>query len=44
MTRTRIEMNENNKMYRFGWGKNEGIWFIRLDLGLVGYRWKFDEK
>ena len=35
---TKIKLNKDNRMLRFGFGKNEGRWFIRLDLWFVGYR------
>lgn len=35
---TKIFLDINNRMLRFGFGKNEGNWFVRIDLWLVGYR------
>lgn len=35
---TKIPLNKNNRMLRFGFGKHEGIWFVRVDLWWVGYR------
>lgn len=34
----KIYLNENNRMLRRGFGKNEGRWFGRMDLWSVGYR------
>lgn len=34
----KIDLDENNRMLRFGFGKNNGKWFIRLDLWCVGFR------
>lgn len=36
----KIKLNEYNRMLRVGFGKNEGRWFIRLDLWWYGFRWK----
>ena len=33
-----IKLNRENRMLRFGFGKNKSIWFIRLDLWLCGIR------
>ena len=38
MTLTRIELDNQNRMLRIGFGKNEGNWFARVDLWLVGFR------
>lgn len=35
---TRIDMDNQNTMVRFGFGKHEGHWFLRLDLWRVGFR------
>lgn len=34
----RINLDENNRMVRFGFGKNEGRWFVRIDLWSSGWR------
>jgi hypothetical protein len=31
-------------MLRFGFGKHEANWFIRLDLWVKGYRWTFGKE
>lgn len=38
MTITKILLDSNNRMVRFGFGKNDGKWFIRIDLWVVGIR------
>jgi hypothetical protein len=35
---TKIELDKDNRMLRIGFGKNEGKWFIRVDLWTHGYR------
>jgi len=40
MIRDVIQLDKDNRMLRFGFGKNNGIWFIRIDLWCVGYRFK----
>ena len=35
---TKVLSDKNNKMLRFGFGKNEGIWFVRIDLWIIGFR------
>lgn len=35
---TKLQLDSNNRMLRFGFGKHEGKWFVRLDLWKVGYR------
>jgi hypothetical protein len=27
-----IPLDENNRMFRIGFGKNKGRWFVRIDL------------
>lgn len=31
-------MDKDNRMIRVGFGKNKGLWFVRLDLWTIGYR------
>lgn len=38
---TKIPLNVDNRMLRFGFGKHEGQWFIRIDLWFNGYRITF---
>lgn len=38
MTLTKIGMDKPNRMIRFGFGKNNGNWFVRLDLWCIGLR------
>lgn len=35
---TTITLNKNNRMLRFGFGKNAGRWFVRLDFWFFGIR------
>lgn len=35
---TTIQLDKNNRMLRFGFGKNQGKWFVRLDLWFKGFR------
>ena len=35
---TKIPLDKNNRMLRFGFGKNEGNWFLRIDLWFFGIR------
>ena len=35
---TRITLSPENRMLRIGFGKNEGRWFFRIDLWVVGFR------
>lgn len=35
---TKLPLDINNRMLRFGFGKNEGNWFIRIDLWFIGFR------
>lgn len=34
----KIDLDETNRMIRFGIGQNVGIWYVRLDLWFVGFR------
>lgn len=34
----RIPLNRDNRMLRFGVGKNYGHWFVRIDLWWVAWR------
>jgi hypothetical protein len=38
MTLTKIDLDHQNRMLRMGFGKNQGNWFVRLDLWYVGFR------
>lgn len=38
MTLTKISLDEQNRMIRIGFGKNDGNWFARVDLWFVGFR------
>ena len=38
MTLTKINLDKQNRMLRIGFGKNDGLWFARLDLWCVGFR------
>lgn len=38
MTFDKFELDEDNRMLRAGFGKYQGIWFIRVDLWFVGLR------
>jgi len=38
MTISKIKLDKNNRMLRVGFGKNEGSWFVRVDLWFVGFR------
>jgi hypothetical protein len=35
---TVIKLSKDNRMLRFGFGKNNNVWFIRLDLWVCGIR------
>jgi len=35
----RINLDPPNRMVRFGFGKNNGRWFARIDLWWAGFRW-----
>lgn len=34
----KIKLDSDNRMLRFGFGKNQGRWFARLDLWFFGVR------
>lgn len=34
----KIDLDENNRILRFGIGRNFGVWYVRLDLWFVGLR------
>lgn len=34
----KIDLGEDNRMIRFGIGRNVGVWYARLDLWFVGLR------
>lgn len=36
----KILLDEDNRMLRIGFGKNNKEWFFRIDLWCVGYRFK----
>lgn len=38
---TTLNLDEKNRMLRFGFGFNDGNFFIRLDLWIKGYRITF---
>lgn len=35
---TKLNLDKDNRMLRFGFGKHDVKWFIRLDLWYVGFR------
>lgn len=35
---TKINLDKNNRMLRFGFGKHGGKWFLRFDLWFFGFR------
>jgi len=35
---TRIKLDAGNRMLRFGFGKHNGNWFVRVDLWFVAFR------
>ncbi len=37
---TKIPLDKDNRMLRIGFGKNNGSWFFRIDLWVIGYRIK----
>ena len=39
MIKEKITLDIQNRMLRLGLGKNNGQWFVRIDLWFVGYRW-----
>jgi len=38
MTFKKLPLDENNRMLRIGFGKNNGNWFFRIDLWFAGFR------
>lgn len=36
---TKIKLDKGNRMLRAGFGKNNGSWFVRVDLWFAGFRW-----
>ena len=38
MKLTKINLDQNNRMLRIGFGRNEGRWFARIDLWYIGIR------
>ena len=38
MKLTKINLDQNNRMLRIGFGQNEGRWFARIDLWYIGIR------
>lgn len=38
MKLTKINLDQDNRMLRIGFGKNEGRWFARIDLWFMGVR------
>ena len=38
MKLTTIALDQNNRMLRIGFGKNDGKWFARVDLWFMGIR------
>lgn len=38
MTITKISLDEQNRILRAGFGKNEGKWFARIDVWFFGLR------
>ena len=39
----KIPLDQNNRMLRFGFGKNNSTWFIRINLWFIGFRLKRNE-
>lgn len=35
---TKIHLDKDNRMLRFGFGKNNGNWFVRIDLWCIAFR------
>lgn len=35
---TKIPLDEKNRMLRLGIGKNDGNWFVRIDVWFFGIR------
>ena len=38
MKLTKLKLDKDSRMLRLGFGKNDGIWFARLDLWWFGVR------
>jgi hypothetical protein len=38
MTLTKITLDQDNRMLRAGFGKNDGKWFARIDVWFIGLR------
>ena len=38
MTVTKLTWDKDTRFLRIGFGKNEGRWFARIDLWVVGFR------
>lgn len=38
MTLTKIPLDKDNRMLRAGFGKNDGKWFARIDIWVIGLR------
>ena len=38
MTITKLTWDSNTRFLRIGFGKNNGHWFARIDLWIVGFR------
>jgi hypothetical protein len=38
MKLTKIQLDRDNRMIRAGFGKNNGNWFVRIDLWFIGIR------
>lgn len=35
---SKITLLKGSRMIRFGFGQNEGRWFVRIDLWSIGFR------
>ena len=35
---TKLPLDKDNRMLRAGFGKNNGAWFVRVDLWCIGIR------
>lgn len=38
----KIDLDEDNRMLRCGYGKNNGLYFVRIDFWFFGIRLKFN--
>jgi hypothetical protein len=38
MQLTKLMLDKDNRMLRLGLGKNNGSWFVRIDLWFIGIR------